>query len=84
MRKKLNLKKETLTDIMQHYKSHEQFAEFFAGLSKLVIDQALEGELEHHLGYNKHQKSINSNSRNGMNSKMVTMDNVQLLINTPM
>ncbi len=28
MTRKLNLKKETLTDIMQHYESPEQFAEF--------------------------------------------------------
>lgn len=83
MTKKLNLKKETLIDIMQHYESPEQFAEFFAGLRKAVIEQALEGELENHLGYSKHQRSIEGNSRNGVSSKIVTMDNGQLLINTP-
>ena len=83
MTKKLDLKKETLRDIMQHYESPEQFAEFFAGLRKAVIEQALEGELENHLGYSKHQKSIEGNSRNGVSSKTVTMDNGQLLINTP-
>jgi transposase-like protein len=83
MTRKLNSKKETLTDIMQHYESPEQFAEFFAGLREAVIEQALEGELENHLGYRKHQKTIDVNSRNRVSSKVVTMDNGQVVINTP-
>ena len=34
MTKKLNLKKEPLTDIMQYYESPEQFAEFLLDLGK--------------------------------------------------
>lgn len=68
MTKKLKLKNETLSDIMQHYESPEQFAEFFASLKKAVIERALEGELDYHLGYNKHQRRIEGNSRNGIGS----------------
>ena len=81
--KKLNLKKDTLQDIMQYYSSPEQFAEFFAGLKKAVIEQALQGELDTHLGYDKYHKCKDNNCRNGSSSKIVTTDTGQVEIETP-
>lgn len=81
--KKLNLKKDTLQDIMQYYSSPEQFAEFFAGLKKAVIEQALQGELDTHLGYDRHHKCIDNNCRNGGSTKIVTTDTGQVEIETP-
>jgi putative transposase len=83
MTKKLTLKKDTLQDIMQHYSSPEQFAEFFAGLKKAVIEQALAGELDVHLGYAKNQRTIDNNSRNGVNSKRIITDTGELVIDAP-
>jgi putative transposase len=83
MTKKLTLKPETMSDIMKYYSSPEQFAEFFSGLKKAVIEKALEGELDHHLGYDKGQKSVTDNSRNGYYPKTVITDNGQIEINNP-
>jgi putative transposase len=83
MTKKLKLSQETMADIMQHYSSPEQFADFFAGLKKAVVEKALEGELDLHLGYNKGQKSIDDNYRNGSSSKTIMTDHGELVIDTP-
>ena len=75
MTKQLKLKPETLADILSHYSKPEDFAEVMAGLRKTVIEKMLEGELDHHLGYN--------NCRNGSTPKVVYTDTDTLEINTP-
>ncbi|BDZ39221.1 hypothetical protein GCM10025863_18350 [Microbacterium suwonense] len=41
------------------------------GLTKTVLETALEAEMTEHLGYEKHQGSDNENARNGTRSKTV-------------
>ena len=36
---------------------------------KMTVEAALGAEMENHLGYSKHQKSKNKNSRNGTTKK---------------
>lgn len=83
MTKKMPLKPETLADIMQHYSSPEQFADFFAGLKKAVIENALSAELDQHLGYHKGAKSPADNSRNGSSQKTIITDTGKIDLITP-
>ena len=52
-------------------------------LTKSLLEKALEGEMNHHLGYNKNQRSTNTNSRNGQGSKTLSTDNGDLHISVP-
>jgi putative transposase len=54
-------------------------------LKKRLIEKALEGELDEHLGYPKHTPIVQNsgNSRNGHGSKTIIVDNDQLEINPP-
>ncbi|WP_211217997.1 transposase, partial [Humibacter albus] len=42
-----------------------------AGLTKRVLETALEAEMTEHLGYDKHQPRTRENARNGSRSKTV-------------
>ncbi|WP_231400070.1 IS256 family transposase [Longispora fulva] len=42
-----------------------------ARLTKVVIESALEGEMDDHLGYGKHERAGRSNARNGTRAKKV-------------
>ena len=54
-------------------------------LKKRLIEKALEGELDDHLGYPKHLpiEARSGNSRNGHGKKTIIVDNDQLAINPP-
>ena len=52
-------------------------------LTKSLLEKALEGEMSHHLGYTKSQRSIQSNSRNGKSTKTLSTDNGNLDISVP-
>nr|WP_209319639.1 transposase [Ancylomarina longa] len=45
--------------------------DFLKQVQKRGIEKMLEGELDGHLGYEKHEKSITNNSRNGYGTKEV-------------
>lgn len=66
---KLNLPK----DFFKQFKSKEQFQEFFQEMFKQGVNEMLQGELDEHLGYEKHAPEGRSsgNSRNGFSSKKV-------------
>lgn len=52
-------------------------------LTKSLLERALEGEMNHHLGYQKNQRSNQSNSRNGSSSKTLTTYTGKLDISVP-
>lgn len=54
-------------------------------LKKRLIEKALDGELDEHLGYPKHLpiEASSGNSRNGHGKKTIIVDNDQLAINPP-
>ena len=64
--------KDLLTDeILKQFKTGKQLNDFLMQVQKRGIEKMLEGELDDHLGYEKHEKSIAENSRNGYGTKKV-------------
>lgn len=61
-----------LTDaFLKQLKTGDQLNSFLAQLQKRGIEKILEGELDAHLGYEKHAKTSSGNARNGTSSKQV-------------
>ena len=67
------MKKEDLlnSDFLKQFKSGEELNDFISQIQKRGLEQLLEGELDAHLGYDKHQSSESTNSRNGHTKKTV-------------
>ncbi len=64
-------------------KTEQDLNEFSAMLTKISVEAALNAELDEHLGYDKHEKSTTSNSRNGFTSKTLQTKEGQFELNTP-
>lgn len=65
-------KEQLLTDeFLQQFKTGEELNDFLKQIQKRGIEKLLEGELDAHLGYQKHQKSNTLNARNGYKSKTI-------------
>ncbi|RKZ68837.1 MAG: IS256 family transposase [Gammaproteobacteria bacterium] len=67
----------------KHLKTEQDLNEFSAMLTKISVEAALNAELDEHLGYDKHEKTNVSNSRNGFTSKTLQTKDGQFEINTP-
>ena len=70
----------------KQFKSKESFQNYFNDLFKQGIEEMLQGELDEHLGYGKHNTDgYNSgNSRNGSFSKTINTENVgEIVLNIP-
>ncbi len=67
------MKKEDLLDddFLKQFKSGEELNGFLKEIQKRGIEKMLEGELDAHLDYVKHQKSKGGNARNGQSKKKV-------------
>jgi len=52
-------------------KSEADLNNFRAMLTKVTVEASLNAELEHHLGYQKNERTTVGNSRNGYPSKQV-------------
>ncbi len=67
------MKKEDLfnDDFLKQFKSGEELESFLSQLHKRGIEKMLEGEIDAHLDYGKHQRSVNPNSRNGNSKKRI-------------
>lgn len=70
-------------DFFKQFKSGKEFESFLSGLHKRGVEQMLEGELDHHPGYDKHAKSGHSNARNGYGSKTIKTDFGEARIDVP-
>ena len=79
------MKKEDLlqSDFLKQFKNGEEFQNFISELHKRGIESILEGELDAHLGYDKHAKSTSQNSRNGHGSKTIRTSFGEAQINVP-
>ena len=53
----------------KQFKTGEELNSFLAELQQRGIEKILEGELDAHLGYEKHEKTPDANSRNGYSKK---------------
>ncbi|MFY0713727.1 IS256 family transposase [Seonamhaeicola sp. NFXS20] len=67
------MKKEDLLndEFLKQFKTGEELTSFLKSIQKRGIEKMLEGELDAHLDYSKHEVSNNTNSRNGYRSKKV-------------
>ena len=81
------MKKEELHAIAQeaakNIKTEHDLTEITKMLSKITIEAALNAELDDHLGYDKHEITDSTNSRNGYTSKTLQTEQGQFEINTP-
>lgn len=64
-------------------KTEKDLNEFSQMLTKITVEAALNAELDEHLGYDRHQSSDNTNSRNGYTSKTLKTEDGQFELNTP-
>ena len=79
---------ELLDELLKDYKSPEDmFGDdgLLQQLTKAVVERALQGEMTHHLGYEKHAPAGNNsgNSRNGKSKKTIKGKRGQLEIDVP-
>jgi len=81
------MKKEDLLAIAQeaakNIKTEHDLNALTQMLSKITIEATLNAELDDHLGYDKHDVTDSTNSRNGYTSKTIQTENGQFEINTP-
>jgi len=68
---------------LKQFKTGDELNAFLHELQKRGVEQLLEGELDAHLGYEKHQKSANPNSRNGHSKKTLKGEKGSYEINVP-
>lgn len=65
-------KEELFTDeFLKQFKTGDELSSFLKQIQKRGIEMMLEGELDAHLDYDKHQKSKQENTRNGYSKKKV-------------
>jgi transposase-like protein len=79
------MKKEELlnSDFFKQFNSGHELNDFLSQIQKRGLEQLLEGELDAHLGYEKHQLSEGSNYRNGHSTKQVKTSLGQTEISIP-
>jgi putative transposase len=67
------MKKEEMLsgEFLKQFKDSKEFGSFIDDLYTRGVEKMLEGELDAHLGYQKHQESKVKNSRNGFSSKVI-------------
>lgn len=79
------MKKEDLLkeDFLKQFKNGDELNSFIQQLKKRGIEQLLEGELDAHLGYERHDRSETTNSRNGHSKKSIKTTEGEVQINVP-
>jgi transposase-like protein len=73
-------------DFFKQFKSKEEFHSFFNSMFKQGVEEMLKGELDEHLGYEKHSKAGHNsgNSRNGSYTKKVKTESLgDMVLNIP-
>jgi transposase-like protein len=58
-------------DFLKQFKTGEDLYNFLGQLQKRGLEKMLEGELDAHLGYEKHEKTTTPNARNGFSNKKI-------------
>jgi len=69
--------------LLDNVKTEKDLSDLFKALHSKALESMLEGELDAHLGYDKHQKSNNPNSRNGKTSKTIQSEYGEARIEVP-
>lgn len=83
----MNMNKEELEafakEAAKSIKTPDDLNQFSQMLKKITVEAALNAEMDEHLGYQKHSKSTNTNSRNGKTSKRIKTEDGEFELNTP-
>lgn len=58
-------------DFFKKFKDGKEFTGFMDALFKRGVQELLDGELDEHLGYEKNEKALAGNTRNGKNTKTI-------------
>lgn len=79
------MKKEDLLagDFLKQFKNSKDFGSFIDELYTRGVEKMLEGELDAHLGYDKHQESRTDNARNGFGQKTIRTKHGETQIQVP-
>eukprot|EP01036_Dinobryon_divergens_P034625 gene34625-44763_t len=64
-------KKKSKSKKKKQFKTGEDLYSFLGQLQKRGLEKMLEGELDAHLGYEKHEKTTTPNARNGFSNKKI-------------
>jgi len=64
-------------------KTPQDLNEFSQMLKKITVEAALNAEMDEHLGYEKHAKSVVKNSRNGKTTKRIRTEDGEFDLDTP-
>ena len=80
----MNLEKMS-EELAKGVKTQEDFSNIMGQLAKTVLEAALNGEMQSHLGYQKHQKAPErkNNTRNGTSSKTLKTEHGELNLAIP-
>ncbi|MDR0686767.1 MAG: transposase, partial [Dysgonamonadaceae bacterium] len=72
-------------EFLSQFKTEDDVSRFLSDLHAQILEQMLEGEMDSHLGYEKHSASGNNtgNSRNGSFSKTICTEHGQSVIQVP-
>ena len=72
-------------EFLQQFKTEEDVSKFFKDLHSQVLEQMLQGEMDAHLGYEKHDVAGNNtgNSRNGSFPKTIQTEHGESTIQIP-
>jgi len=70
-------------EFLKQFKDVEEMEHFLKELYKRGVHSMLEGEMEAHLGYSKHSKTKEDNSRNGYRNRKLKSDYGELDISVP-
>lgn len=70
-------------EFLKQFKTGEDLFSFLSQVQKRGVEAILEGELDNHLGYDKHQNSNGENSRNGHSKKKLRNQYGELEIKVP-
>lgn len=75
---------DSLTDaFLKQLKTGEELQAFLRDIHKRGLEKILEGELDAHLGYDKHEKTPGINARNGTQKKVIKTEFGETLIEVP-
>lgn len=64
-------------------KTPQDLNDFSRMLKKITVEAALNAEMDEHLGYEKHAKSVVKNNRNGITTKRIKTEDGEFDLDTP-
>jgi hypothetical protein len=84
-KKEVSRRESLLSELASECESPEEFMDLLSDLKKSLLEKALDAEMDHHLGYRKHEAAGRGtgNSRNGKSKKTVQGEFGQTEIETP-